>query len=65
MGYNLSHIKNIKQEFWGPRKTWVKETPLPANLEEQPTVWVMFAILFSDIRKTSESFKIVPKCISF
>ena len=34
----------FQQEFWGPRKTWVKETPLPANLEEQPTVWVMFAI---------------------
>jgi len=29
----------MKTEFWGPRKTWVKETPLPANLEEQPTVW--------------------------
>ena len=46
----------LKQEFWGPRKTWVKETPLPANLEEQPTVWEMFAILFSDIRKNHRTF---------
>jgi len=29
----------FKHEFWGPRKTWVKETPLSANVDPKSTVW--------------------------